>query len=997
MATQVVTPVFDPDAFMATRKAAPKVAFDPDGFMASRAGAAPEQDSLDQQQEAAKATVGAPTPKPVLPKPEFGPESPQEALLHGSAEQNYEQSKVMEPQGPLEAGPTEGTTPLHAFVKQAVAGTTGDVMRRLNAMGTPENAALAYSAPAAPEVALPYYAIQSGRDLARGRQSGENLPDELERRGLDLAGTILPIAGLGETIKQGGTAFQRSAPQRMAAAQKIVEPAASTTLNLERSAERYNHEGERSLVREPTGVHFTEKGIREGQIAAMDTIGKAIGDTLQLPQNQAQAFDRQPIIDAEYSRAVRSAQERGDLATVTKLGNVRDAMLDPGLYGASSAPLPDQHDFGVKISGHTEFTDNKAGDAIVNQFRQGVRRGVQNEIVARVPELGGEGGLNQRYGDAADEVAGMERKRQGGKGKGFLEGGLTETAGRAATKPGLRYGAAKLLTLDQRYEPPQVARPIFQGQVMPPAAPAPAGQQPPYAAPPIPHNTQPQLPPGPGAPKQLTTGGPPIVTPPPNLLAEPYYDWRTGKGPAEAGPEPTTVYNGKGVPPSTAAEQGGPYARPGSAEAGAPPEKPQAKTLTSKAKTVEEAGKSPKNAVKPLSRRMQTPEAAATASPHATAAPETQEARVQKVADAIIQSDKNASPIFAEKRARQLIAADSGEPKYTGPERRQAGMMLDKYEGPERRAQPEEPAKTEQEPAKPAVKPLSGTAGKLDQIKKSTNWEFLKATKDNEKLPTAMRRAAQERMGWITGPPEYYYSTEDVEAAKREAQGAVELSDTLGRPGRYFAESTPEEHALTGRENKGNGERAGGSWFSISAQKGNIAEQFPWFKDTSASEVKAALEAGKGAAYNKIVGKIAKGIEGERLAAEPILKEYEPKLRDAAANVKDVDPELSQALTDIADRKMRVGATGLKKFLEEKLDDASQAAEFSKAFDEATGEATETAEAAGSSDQPREPLSEKEIEGALPGMSGHIREQQAVAGTEQARDGRRQSRSKASQ
>lgn len=283
------------------------------------------------------------------------------------------------------------------------------------------------------------------------------------------------------------------------------------------------------------------------------------------------------------------------------------------------------------------------------------------------------------------------------------------------------------------------------------------------------------------------------------------------------------------------------------------------------------------------------------------------------------------------------------------------------------------------------MKPLSGTAEKLDQIKKSTNWEFLKATKDNEKLPTAMRRAAQERMGWITGPPEYYYSTEDVEAAKREAQGAVELSDTLGRPGRYFAESTPEEHALTGRENKGKGERAGGSWFSISAQKGNIAEQFPWFKDTSASEVKAALEAGKGAAYNKIVGKIARGIEGERLAAEPILKEYEPKLRDAAANVKNVDPELSQALTDIADRKMRVGATGLKKFLEEKLDDASQAAEFSKAFDEATGEATETAEAAGSSDQPREPLSEKEIEGALPGMSGHIREQQAAAGTEQAR------------
>ena len=203
-------------------------------------------------------------------------------------------------------------------------------------------------------------------------------------------------------------------------------------------------------------------------------------------------------------------------------------------------------------------------------------------------------------------------------------------------------------------------------------------------------------------------------------------------------------------------------------------------------------------------------------------------------------------------------------------------------------------------------------------------------------------------MGWVTGPPEAYYHPDDIEAAKQQAKGALELSDSLGRPGRYFAESEEGEHALTGRENKEKGERAGGSWWSIGAQKGNIAEQFPWFKDTSASEVKAALEKGEGAAYNRIIGKIAKGIEGERTAAEPVLKQYEPKLREAAANVKDVDPELAQALTDIADRKMRVGITGLKEFLDGRLDDAEQASAFSKAFDEATGEAAETAEAAGS-------------------------------------------------
>ena len=538
----------------------------------SAASSTPAPDDIAQQQEAAKTAAGAPIPKPVLPKPEFGPSSPQEALLHGNPEINFEQWKggtlQQEAGKAAEQNAAQATAAGGMSRSQEARQAALGMMRDAGALGasvaSPKGIGLTAATAFAPEVMLPYWAYQGQESILQPRGEGETQADALQRRllgGAQVAGAFAGAAERPDTsIENVRDLFP--AEGRQAAAERIVRPLSRSTIAKEASAEKFGHSGERAIVKEPLGAHVTEGGMREAVGEQKETVGKAIGDTLQLPQNKAQTFDRQPIVDAEYAKAEREAQMRGDQGTVTKLGAVRDAMLETNLFGPTDQPLPNQHEFNTTISGHTEFTDNKAGDAIVNRFRQGVRRGVQNEIVTRVPELGGEGGLNKRYGDLADEWSGMEAKRRSENLTPFLKGGAVETAGRVVGGPAGRYALAKFLS-PERYGEPTVATPIFQGQVMPPNAPT-GGQPPPYAAPPIPHNTQPQLPPG-ASPKMLGTGGPAIVTPPPDLTGEPYYDWRTG-GPAEPGPTPQTVNTtqpGKGQRAKSETQAARPISRSG--------------------------------------------------------------------------------------------------------------------------------------------------------------------------------------------------------------------------------------------------------------------------------------------------------------------------------------------------------------------------------------------------------------------------------------------------
>ena len=134
--------------------------------------------------------------------------------------------------------------------------------------------------------------------------------------------------------------------------------------------------------------------------------------------------------------------------------------------------------------------------------------------------------------------------------------------------------------------------------------------------------------------------------------------------------------------------------------------------------------------------------------------------------------------------------------------------------------------------------------------------DYLTETKDSQRAPQQIREAAQKRWEELTGqraakaaPVAQQYPKDAVEYAESQMRGALDLSDSIGRPGRYHVDLG--EGAPAREQDK--------AWYGIPAQKENIAGQFPWFNDSeiSASRVANALKKGPGSAdYEYIVGKI---------------------------------------------------------------------------------------------------------------------------------------------
>ena len=248
-------------------------------------------------------------------------------------------------------------------------------------------------------------------------------------------------------------------------------------------------------------------------------------------------------------------------------------------------------------------------------------------------------------------------------------------------------------------------------------------------------------------------------------------------------------------------------------------------------------------------------------------------------------------------------------------------------------------------------------------------------------------------------PASRQYAPDIIEQAENEMRGALELSNSLPEAGRYFAENSFEEHPLPGRYNVKAGERPGGTWSGIGSQKGNIGDQYPWFNDPeiSASKLRNAIQQGKGALYERIVGKIAEGITKERGVATAAISEDIPRLRELAEQVREIEPDLAQALSDLADGKTGLAPEALKTYVKERISDATEAAQLSREIDEAAAEArqagpAETDEASpptrGTSGEAGPAAQAPELnspEGILPGMQNAVAQQRIAAGVEQGR------------
>jgi hypothetical protein len=173
------------------------------------------------------------------------------------------------------------------------------------------------------------------------------------------------------------------------------------------------------------------------------------------------------------------------------------------------------------------------------------------------------------------------------------------------------------------------------------------------------------------------------------------------------------------------------------------------------------------------------------------------------------------------------------------------------------------------------------------------------------------------------------YGPDVLEDARQELQSAAGLAGTFERPGRYHSER-PD---LSAAENDK-------LWYGVNSARPSIEAMHPWFKDlTEGPETFArTVKEGKGAAYDRMLDRAAAHIQAERESARPVVEEFAPQLRTLAGEVRDVDPDLSQTLLDLAEGRAS-GFKNLRQYIEGKITNAEAAAEFSRAIDEAAAEA----------------------------------------------------------
>jgi hypothetical protein len=227
-------------------------------------------------------------------------------------------------------------------------------------------------------------------------------------------------------------------------------------------------------------------------------------------------------------------------------------------------------------------------------------------------------------------------------------------------------------------------------------------------------------------------------------------------------------------------------------------------------------------------------------------------------------------------------------------------------------------------------------------------------------------------------PAAQRFPADVVSAAEAEMHAAANLGESFDRPGRYHPDLGPE--ASVKEQDK--------AWYGVTANKHMVAGQFPRFGDpeVSLSKVQRAIQMGKGADYERIVGKIAEGMMRERESAQPIVAEYAPRLHELAGQVRDIEPDLAQTLKELAAGHTN-GINNLREYIERSIGNAEAAAEFSRAVEDAAAEARGQAgieETAGPGSAARGEGGRQE-EGVLPGFEQTVAEEREATERETAR------------
>jgi len=120
-------------------------------------------------------------------------------------------------------------------------------------------------------------------------------------------------------------------------------------------------------------------------------------------------------------------------------------------------------------------------------------------------------------------------------------------------------------------------------------------------------------------------------------------------------------------------------------------------------------------------------------------------------------------------------------------------------------------------------------------------------------------------------PIEQRFSPDILDDARREIQSAADLAGSFDRPGRYFSTYAQNEQPTV---RAGQEKTFGGIWYGVGSTRHMVADQFPWFANIKegAGKLGVLAEKGQGAAYNRVLERVATHIQNERESARPVIE-----------------------------------------------------------------------------------------------------------------------------
>jgi hypothetical protein len=187
------------------------------------------------------------------------------------------------------------------------------------------------------------------------------------------------------------------------------------------------------------------------------------------------------------------------------------------------------------------------------------------------------------------------------------------------------------------------------------------------------------------------------------------------------------------------------------------------------------------------------------------------------------------------------------------------------------------------------------------------------------------------------------FSAQTLEEARQELGAAHELASSFERPGRYFSQYGDQHAYMPSRStNAAKGIHASGTWYGVGSTRHIVAEQFPWYGEIEqgAGKIGKLIEKGKGAEYERLLGKVAESIQREKESAAPVMAEFAPRLRELSDKIDGNDQELSDSLEQLASADGR-GFKNLREYVQGKVENAERANSFFAAIDDAAEEARE--------------------------------------------------------